>query len=426
MCIVRRRRPRAASLWALGASLFVGPLACRQEPPEPEAPPAESSSSASEREASEGAAGESAALEAKPESWPRREATRRELQNTKTALEVLVRAGATEPDDPWSLAHGIVAFGPELKANDARLAVDAIVADYVLTREEDDETIWYFPEQTATRRPLQPHDNLIVKVLAGAGLPLDRSFPVRGGREVTLETLVQSALRTFEKPPSAHEFGHQAWTLEAIFATRAPGTRLELDGWSPTFTELELYAMEALTLLQEFLVEPMKQGLPETVEKRKQGIYAHTCGGLHLVQAAVRGASRVGSEALLERAREQLEITRFRFDAERRIYRDTIRDAPKYRTLLLIQEMKFYGHVLETFGLAAEWGVVTPTEDLNTFIRQVAGDLVDAVRELESAYAEIDAYREQGSQTYYDLIGDGCHAIRGLRLAMEYFYEKES
>ena len=415
-----------ARSWGAAALIVVtgAVSACREEPAS--APKANAPERAEAPPPSEPAPGaEAEAADDEPKSWPRRTAARNEVERTAKALEVLVREGATDPKDPWALAHGIVAFGPKLKANDARFAVDAIVADYVLTREEEGGTIWYFPDRTPTGKPLEPHDNLIVKVLTTSGLPLDHVFPVRGGREVTLETLLDSALATFEKPPTAHEFGRQAWTVEAIFASQQPGTRLELDGWSPTYTELALYSMEALTLLQEFLEEPMQRNLPEAVEKKKQGIYAHTCGGLHLIQAAVRGASRVGSETLLERAREQLEIARFRFDAERRIYRETIQQAPKYRTLLLVQEMKFYGHLLETFGLAAEWGVLTPTDASRRFIREVAGDLVDAVRDLESVYAEIETYRSKGSQTYYDLVGDGCHAIRGLRMAKKHFYEAE-
>jgi hypothetical protein len=410
----------AAALIVIGGAVF----ACREEaqpPPQSTAPaPDEAPPPESEPEPT-AADGEDEAAK----TWPRRAAARNEVERTAKALEVLVREGATDPKDPWALAHGIVAFGPELKASDARLAVDAIVADYVLTREEEDRTIWYFPDRTPTGKPLEPHDNLIVKVLTTSGLPLDHTFPVRGGREVTLETLLESTLATFEKPPTAHEFGRQAWTVETIFASQQPGTRLTLDEWSPTYTELALYTMEAVTRLQEFLEAPMRQNLPGAVEKKKQGIYAHTCGGLHLIQAALRGASRVGSETLLDRAREQLDIARFRFAAERRIYRETIQQAPKYRTLLLVQEMKFYGHILETFGLATEWGVLTPTHESRRFIHEVAGDLVDAVRDLESVYAEIETYRSKGSQTYYDLIGDGCHAIRGLRLALKNFYEAE-
>jgi len=342
------------------------------------------------------------------------------------ALSLLVKEGATDPADPWSMAHGIVAFGPELRASDGRFAVDAIVSDYIQSREVDGAIRWSFPDRTPEGRPLQPHDNLIAKVLSTSGLPLDRSFPVRGEREVTLEAILESVRATFERPPNAHEWGHQAWTLEALMVSSQPGTKLELDGWSPTYTEVVVFTMEALARLQSFLKELMERGRPDLVEKKKQGIYAHTCGGLHLVQAAVRGASQVGAETLLSRAREQLEIVRFRFDAERQTYRQAILDAPKYRTILLVQEMKFFGHVLETYGLAAEWGVITPTPKLREFIADVAGDLIDTVRELDSDYGELEAYRKRGSQTYFDLIGDGCHAIRGLRLALEHYYEAEA
>jgi len=358
--------------------------------------------------------------------WPKRAASLDEVNKTRKALEVLVRDGATDPEEPWSMAHGIIAFGPKLKAKDARLAADVIVSDFIQRREgEKGETVWFFPDQTPSGNPLQPHDNLIAKVLATSGLSLDRAFPLRTGGEVTLKQIVESAARTFEKPTTAHDWGRQAWTLEALFATQLPGTKIELDGWSPTYTELVGYSVEALDRLQSFLEGPMAADEPQLVEKKKQGIYAHTCGGLHFVQAALRGADRLGAEEPLERAKDELDVVRFRYEAERRIYRATIAQAPKYRTLILVQEMKFFGHLLETFGLAVEWGALTPTPRLSAFLRDVSGDLVDTVRELESAYGQIADYRAQGSQTYYDLIGDGCHAVRGLRLTARHFFEDE-
>ena len=192
---------------------------------------------------------------------------------------------------------------------------------------------------------------------------------------------MDSATATFERPSTAHDWGRQAWTLEGLFVAHEPGTTLQMKGWSPSYSELVIYSVEALSRLQQFLEGPMDTGHPEHVEKKKQGIYAHTCGGLHFVQAAIRGANRMGSDRVLDKLRRQLDITRFRFDAERRIYRQTIAEAPKFRTLLLVQEMKFYGHILETFGLAAEWGAITPTPELSSFIKDVAGDLVDTVHE---------------------------------------------
>jgi len=177
---------------------------------------------------------------------------------------------------------------------------------------------------------------------------------------------------------------------------------------------------------QAFLLGPFSRGRPDKVQKRKQGIYGHTCGGLHFIQAAVQGAGRTKDPGELLRARKQLELLDFRWDAERRIYREMIRTQPKYRFLLLVQEMKFHGHVLETMAMAHEWGVLHATPATRAQARKVAADLVDAVRELEPMYASQAKLKKSVPQSYLDLIGDGCHAIRGLRQTLVAFFAPQT
>ncbi|MEM6859103.1 MAG: hypothetical protein AAF627_00010 [Myxococcota bacterium] len=362
---------------------------------------------------------------AKPkEAFPRRRAKRTELEDTTRNLKLLVKKGVTENANPWAMAHGIVGFGPELKAADGRLAIDALIRDYLREEKLGSRTRWYFPPRTSKGLPLEPHANLVVKTLVVAGVPLDRSFETRSGQRVTLGELLDSAEADFQEPASAHGWADQAWTVEAILAARALDADLELKSWQTTPGRLGAKATEALVRLQAFLDDAMEKGRPDLVEKRKQDIYAHTCGGLHFVQTVARAGSLMPD--LADKARAQLERVRFRFSAERSIYQTLLRDHPEYRRRLLVQEMKFYGHVLETFGLAAEWGLIQPDDELRTEMQEVAGDLVDTVRELEESYGQQDAIRQKAPQVYYDLIGDGCHAIRGLRLGLKHFYEAEA
>jgi len=364
-------------------------------------------------------------IEAKAkEAFPRREAKRDEVEDTARNLKLLVKEGATENTNPWAMAHGIVAFGPEMKAADGRAAPDAIVHDFLRREKLGERTRWFFPPRTPKGLPLEPHANLVVKTLVVAGVPLEQSFETRGGQSVSLGEMLDSAEADFEEPDSAHAWADQAWTVEAILAARALDADLELKGWQSTPARLGAKATEALVRLQDFLTGPMKAGRPDAVEKRKQEIYAHTCGGLHFVQTVARAGSLVPD--LAGKAKAQLDVVRFRFSAERSIYQTLIRDHPEYRQRLLVQELKFYGHILETFGLAAEWGLIEPDEALRTEMREVAGDLVDTVRELEASYGQQDVIRQKAPQVYYDLIGDGCHAIRGMRLALQHFYEAEA
>lgn len=134
------------------------------------------------------------------------------------------------------------------------------------------------------------------------------------------------------------------------------------------------------------------------------------------------GASVTQDANLKKRVLHQLEVVLFRWEAERRIYKEVLAEQPQYKWLILVQELKFYGHVMETFALARDYGVLPKDAETERKLRMVAADLVDVVAQLEPAYRSQDVLAQVAQQTRYDLIGDGCHAIRGLRRGLVAFF----
>lgn len=346
-------------------------------------------------------------------------ATKKQAEIGLKALELLVKPAAAEVKNAWLMTHGITGFGKDFKASDGRLAIDAIVHDFVETKKVGKKTVHYFPERK-NDLPIEPHRNLVVKAMLEAGVPLERSFKLKKGA-VTLKKLVQDAAWAFETPTQESEWRDFAWSLSA-FLRAAPKSGLATHKGALKLDALSLTAINQLEDRQAFLREHMLANTPEKVEKRKQGIYGHTCGGLHFVQAATYGAMQSKDPRALARVRHQLEVVLFRWKAERRIYKEYIKAQPKYRWLLLVQELKFYGHVVETLALAAEWGAFKPTEAQKREIHTVVSDLLVTVAALEPAYRNQERLRKTSAQTFYDLIGDGCHAIRGLRRALKVFF----
>lgn len=380
------------------------------------------------------------------------EATRAEAEATLEDLRAWVRAGATDPANAWAMAHGLVAFGQDLRAADGRLVIDAIVHDHAEVRpaSSGDQHPHRFPELSPAGLPVEPHRDLIVKTLLEVDVPLERRFSLADGSTVTLGALVADASDAFRFPEDEVDARDYAWSATAALlgaARRHPGDTgaavvrpgsdspprstapegergrraAREDAGALTVADVAERTMAELEKAQDFLEAPMRAGRPDRVEKRRQGIYAHSCGGLHLVQAAVLGAALTRDPALLARARHQLDLVFFRWNAERRIYRMAEAQQPGYRWVLLIQELKFHGHALETMALARDWGVLAADGATKQKIRRITGDLVDTVRALAPAYTKARAAPGTADQTYYDLIGDGCHAIRGLRRALVAF-----
>lgn len=353
---------------------------------------------------------------------PAHEATRAEAAQALHRLEEWVKAGATDATNPWAMAHGLVAFGKSLKASNGRPVIDVIVTDFVEKKKLGGKELYFFPPESPAQTPVEPHKDLLVKSMLEAGVPLTQRFPIKGGRTVTLDRLLADAELRFAIPADPAGYQDYAWSVSAFILGRTRERRIRTSKETIPLEAIEERTMAELEEEQRFLEAPMSAGRPELVEKRKQGIFAHTCGGLHLVQAALLGASDSKNAELLKRARHQLDIVIFRWQAERRIYKDAIRQQPQYRWLLLVQELKFYGHVLETLALAKGWGVLDRDDALARQARSIAGDLADTVAALEPAYAGQKELRERTAQTYYDLIGDGCHAIRGLSRGLGAFF----
>ena len=90
--------------------------------------------------------------------------------------------------------------------------------------------------------------------------------------------------------------------------------------------------------------------------------------------------------------------------------------------LALVQESKLNGHLVETLARAHQWGLWGDTPRHKLIMRRVIGDYMASLDRLAPLYLAQDKLHEQAEQVYLDLIGDGCHALRGLKLALTSTY----
>jgi hypothetical protein len=413
-------RPVASKRRLLPAMLTLALIggACREEPRRPAAPTTTAAPAVPSAPAAP-----AATTTAAPAAPGTRSARGEELERAQRTLEALIRAGASDPTNPWALAHGLLAFGPELKTSDGRLAIEVMVGDFAEQRTVDGRKLLVFPPRSAAGRPVEPHPDLIVKSLLEVEVPLSRRFPLKDGATVTLERLVEDAAWKFEEPTDDAAWRRFAWSDSAWLDALADDGRVRTQRGELELDALNARALAQLEKEQAFLEGPAASGRPDLVEKRKQGIFAHTCGGMHFIQAVTKWASRKQEPALRARVLHQLELLLFRWEAERRIYRRMIEQEPRYKVLLEIQQLKFYGHTLETLGLAARWGLRLDAS-AEPQVRALAADLLDTVRALEPTYGRAAQLFASSPQSYYDLIGDGCHAVRGLREARLAFFRE--
>lgn len=330
---------------------------------------------------------------------------------------------ASDVKNPWAMAHAVKLFGANYLASDGRRAVDVIIADYLKKTPQADGSTYHFqafgppPEGF----PIEPHINLNTKaLLIEAGLPLTTKFKAPFGT-VTLKQLVDSVKRGFRHVPASADYWKEvAWTLDILAATEKPGASWKTnDGQTISLDAVFDDALGELERATADLKAGMDRGEPQ-VTKRKQGVYAHPCGGLHFVQAVLAWARHPAVRARWgARVDEQIKIHFYRLESERRqyeaAYQTAVASAPEYRLQILVQMVKFYGHFLETAGRFRALGWKPDTFQQQSI--NVAKAMTDAaVRGIESskAFETMDALKKSQRQVYLDLIGDSCHAAHGF------------
>jgi hypothetical protein len=410
---------RTKGIAVLVASAVIAAVVLQIVRREPEATPAAASASPSGHPSASA-----------PVIPPPRIPTRAELERTIEKLGGFVKAGASDPASPWALAHGLVAFGASHTAEGGKSAVDTI-ASFAEPREPDGgKTAYLFPERRGAGL-VEPHRHLLVKSLLEVDVPLTRSFSASDGKRVTLARLIADAHASAKLPESDADWHHAAWLLSALAlhdAKNPKAKKLMID-------ELRRRALDRLeadhrvvTSFSGPAARAFDPGTPlHDAKQKKTGIYGHSCGGLHFVQGVMRAVALAADQEELRRVARQLGVLAYRYDAERSAYRTLLASNPEHGLILRVQQLKFFGHLLETLTLARMLAVYRHDTEggkkLEAVARHAAADVVDVVSELDrgGVYHRLDAIRKEREQTYLDLIGDGCHAIHALRDALPLF-----
>lgn len=422
------RSPGRLGLPLVSTALWL--LACQDRTPPTAPPPAPTAPAAAKPEIP--APPPAAPSPAGPEpddttpkgAWATGAAPSREvIQGAVQDLSRWVERGAKDTKNAWAMAHALLAFGPDAPANDGRRLADVIVEDFSESATFEGKELVVFPRRSAAGEVAEVHRNLFTKSLVEVGVPLERTFRLKDDTTVSLKGLLESALHPTVMPKDDQGWHDFAWTASALLQ----GSTLwpELFDASPVKLKPKALAQGMLNYAreQQAFLEPLAAAKkPELLEKKKQFIYSHHCGGLHVIQAAVTAAAVLGDPASKKLAQTQLDLVRFRYRAERRIYAESRQKMPEYELLLLVQELKFYGHVLETLALAHRQGLLASTPELETEVAAIVKDLFETLRKLGPHYGQLSKIRQVREQTYLDMVGDGCHAIRGLREASVAFF----
>lgn len=347
----------------------------------------------------------------------------KEDEAARKLLTWVVSTYGRDPGDPWAIGHAMLALGSDLELADGKSAVPWLFEEYAEWRVIGDTSLVAFPKRRGDVR-IEPHSDLVLKALMETGVPLDAVYKVQG-RDATVADLYRNSL--FEayvgpKGQTTYDTLEDApWALQAL-ATAAP-TDLAWTaqgGKAMTMDQMTDVLAADLDVQTRFMAEAMAKG--EKVEKRRQGLFAYTCGGQHTLQGVAYAVARgFGSPLARERVVKQVDILYWRMGIELEIYDTMIKDNPEYQLPLLEQRMKFLGHFLESAHKMAAMGLYTPTDAQAAQLDEARVQLIVTLSVLDSGGAFRSLTEMRGDpksyQMYLDFVGDSAHALRGLDLA---------
>lgn len=317
-----------------------------------------------------------------------------------TLQRTAVAASRARPDAPWMVAHLLLA--------DPTAPLAGLGAAMVPV-EEGGRTWSVFP-----RTPdADAHSALLLKSLMESGAPMDTALGTSTLADLYRYTLLHAELDPEHRTSSFSSPDDMPWAVHAL-ALGAPGRPLRWVSFGGASMDLDTLTHFLVTVLAResaFLYAARQAGT--TFQREGQGLFSFTCGGAHLLQGAAGAvAAGFGTPEDEAEVRRQAELLAWRVPIELAITQRTIEEHPDLELRLRLQQLKLLGHALESLGKLRAYGLYAGGD------AGAAGALDDVVARLDAlgAWTGVESRRAAEPQVYHDLLGDGDHAVRGLRI----------
>ena len=323
----------------------------------------------------------------------------------------IIRQHATSPDDPWAVCHGVRAMGRDFTLKNGRRAVDFLLETQLVSLPANGKSALGFPSQ------VEVHQNMFLKTLLEAGVPLDYGFAHQGSRR-TLRDVVEGARALFRPSQVAGTPNALPWSLIAFARTTSPLKPRWTNAWGEA-VELDVVVEIALRLLERAslpLEQTMRANQPET---SKAPVHDFTCGGTHMIYGllAAMQSGYTGKDRL-ERVRRQVDLLVWRLRADLELIGRFYAARGAEKGVYWYHgdaKVKLLGHVEECLAFGIARGIVTLTAAQQGERRAAVAALRRMIEDMEQK--NMAEAREIDRELFQQLVGDVCHAHHGLAFA---------
>lgn len=321
----------------------------------------------------------------------------------------IIREYATRPDDPWAIAHGVLAMGRGFTIRGGRRAGDHLLEHSLAAIPANGTRALGFPLDVEVHPTM-----FLAEALLEPGVPLDHAFTHEGSRQ-TLQDVVDGAHALFRPQWATAHPNRLPWSVIALTRTTSVMRQRWVNAWGEP-VHLDAVVEVALRMLERAsapVAAAMRQGRPLTTQAP---VHSFTCGGTHMIYALLT-AVRFGyaGRDRLERVRQQVNLLAWRLSADLdlidRFYR--ARAGEKGASWWeLDTKLKLLGHAEECLAFAEEEGLITLTPAQQAARRTAVATVRRLLTEL--ATRSLEEARALDLELFRQLVGDTCHARHGL------------
>jgi len=322
---------------------------------------------------------------------------------TIALLRELILQRALASTDPWVQAHVVLALGADVKS-DGKLVLDEMVAQSLRTEAVELKKYPFFPAD------VERHPCHFLQIMQATVVPYERTFVTPVGRFTRREILLGSEA-LYDPKAVVDEL---SWVVSVLTHEFPPDRDL-----FKTARGLEVRVSEVvqkhITDTDAAYAETFAAMAGATPYARG-AIHRSACNGTHMLYGlidALRYGYTVGQlRAHTERLARAL---LFRMRAEPKLIDASLRaDHPMVRLNADAAKLTFLGHALENLGYAVQHGVLQLDAAQMQVVTQAREQLASIVARLTTEH-DLDALQAQVPGAYKLILGDACHAYRGLR-----------
>lgn len=326
-------------------------------------------------------------------------------QDKETAdyLREFILQRASQSTDTWLEMHVVLALGAEFSRGGKNL-LDELVAQILAVETVDMRQFPYFPLD------IERHPFHMLQIMQATGVPYERAFVTPKGR-FTRRSLVESGTALLE-PSEIHD--ELSWTVSVLCNEYKP----DHDQFTTVRGEKVVVSELVRRHLQE--TERAYADIFEVMKRQKlydKGpLHKTACNGTHLLYGLIE-ALRYGyrTDDLVARVERLIEATLFRARLEPvLIDRALPGDDPMIKLNREASKFTFVGHLVELFGYIHRYDVVQMSAGALGAVAALRAQLAELTTSLTTGY-DLERLQTDVPQAYKLILGDACHAYRGIR-----------